>query len=112
MQRELPGRLDASLLKTLVFSKERHVITFDDYVLLHSSMELQKKLNKKFKVDFDFEILRRKENEIRYIHSYHKTNLRHQLGSILKPIIYSIILKDKSLEEMVSGEVSDITKIR
>ena len=67
-------------------------------------MELRQKLNKELKTSFEFEVLIRRENEVRYIHSYHKKNLRHQLGSILKPLIYSIILKDDNLEEMVSVE--------
>ena len=96
--------VDTTLLKTLVSSKEGETISFDDYVLLHSSMGLRKKLSKELKTSFEFEVLRRKKSEIKYIHSYHQKNIKHQLGSILKPLIYSIILKDENLEEAVSVE--------
>ena len=93
---------DTSFFKFLVNLKEERLLTYDDYVLFSSGLKIKKKFQKLFDVDFDFEVLRRRGETIKYTHSFYEQKLRHQLGSILKPLIYSLILEGDNLDEEIS----------
>jgi penicillin-binding protein 1B len=92
---------DTIFLHFLTRLKGQKPLVFDDYILFNSAESLSKKLSGALNQSFDFEVFIRKENDTKYIHSFHKEKVKHQLGSILKPIVYSIILKNRELNEKI-----------
>tara|TARA_B100000925_G_scaffold273240_1_gene237813 strand:- start:7791 stop:9560 length:1770 start_codon:yes stop_codon:yes gene_type:complete len=89
------------LINYLVTLPAKEDITFDGYVLQNSANKVLSKINSLKKVEFNYEILRRGSEELKYDYSFHKGKLKHQVGSILKPLVYSIILEDRDLNEEV-----------